>query len=106
MAITLFSTFLIKLNLYCRAEDASNPLPPAVVDQIKLWELERKRLTFSEGVLYNQFLSQQDYEVVKDYAQETGVLLHYSDQKRTVVVHKDGHELVKKFWKRHSKGDR
>lgn len=38
--------------------DAKNPLHPTVVDQIKLWELERNRLTYSDGVLYNQFLSQ------------------------------------------------
>lgn len=35
-----------------------HPLPPTVVDQIKLWELERNRLTYTEGVLYSQFLSQ------------------------------------------------
>lgn len=38
--------------------DSRNPLPPTVVDQIKLWELERNRLTYSDGVLYSQFLSQ------------------------------------------------
>lgn len=38
--------------------DAKQPLPPTVVDQIKLWELERNRLTYSDGVLYSQFLSQ------------------------------------------------
>lgn len=35
-----------------------HPLPPTVVDQIKLWEMERNRLTYTEGVLYSQFLSQ------------------------------------------------
>lgn len=38
--------------------DAKQTLPPTVVDQIKLWELERNRLTYSDGVLYSQFLSQ------------------------------------------------
>jgi len=38
--------------------EAKQPLPPTVVDQIKLWELERNRLTYHEGVLYSQFLSQ------------------------------------------------
>lgn len=33
-------------------------LPPTVVDQIKLWESERNRFTYTEGVVYNQFLSQ------------------------------------------------
>lgn len=35
-----------------------NLLPPTVVDQIKLWEMERNRLIYQEGVLYSQFLSQ------------------------------------------------
>lgn len=38
--------------------EVKQPLPPTVVDQIKLWELERNRLTYSDGVLYSQFLSQ------------------------------------------------
>lgn len=38
-------------------------LPPTVVDQIKLWENERDRFNFSDGVLYSQFLSQQDFQV-------------------------------------------
>lgn len=38
--------------------DVKTPLPPTVIDQIKLWELERNRLTYSDGVLYSQFLSQ------------------------------------------------
>ena len=32
-------------------------IPPTVIDQIALWEAERNRFTFTDGVLYNQFLS-------------------------------------------------
>jgi len=81
----------------------SNGVPPSIVDQIRLWEMERNRLTYNESVLYNQFLSQRDYEVVRDYAQEIGVLALSSDQKRTIVVTKNGHDDVKRFWKKHSK---
>lgn len=38
--------------------ESTHTLPPTVVDQIKLWELERNRLVYSDGVLYSQFLSQ------------------------------------------------
>ena len=38
--------------------------------QIRLWEQERDRFIFSEGVLYNQFLSQADYLTVKNYAEQ------------------------------------
>lgn len=43
-----------------QGENAS-PLPPTVVDQIRLWENERNRFTFTDGVLYSQFLSQVKY---------------------------------------------
>jgi len=86
-----------------RSQNPNNALPLTIVDQIKLWEMERNRLTFNESVLYNQFLSQRDYELVRDYAQDIGVLIHHNDQKRTIVVNKNGHDDVKKFWKRHSK---
>lgn len=86
---------------------ASGPptLPPTVVDQIQLWENERDRFTFTEGVLYSQFLSQADFEVLRDYAQDLGVLTWQNERRRTMVVTKQGHDEVKKFWKRHSKGN-
>ncbi|XP_023290577.1 general transcription factor IIH subunit 4 isoform X2 [Orussus abietinus] len=85
-------------------EAGSQLLPPTIVDQIKLWENERNRFIFSEGVLYSQFLSQADFEVLRDHALSTGVLIWQSERKRTMVVTKAGHDDVRKFWKRYSKG--
>ena len=79
-------------------------LPPTIADQIKLWAIERDRFNFNEGVLYNQFLSQADFEVLKNYAQELGVLVWHNPPRRTMVVTKNGHDDVKRFWKKHSKG--
>ena len=46
-----------------------NPvIPPTITDQIRLWELERNRFKFTDGVLYSQFLSQADFELLRDYA--------------------------------------
>ena len=45
-----------------------NMIPPTIKDQIKLWEIERDRFTFKEGVLYSQFLSQSDFQLLKNYA--------------------------------------
>lgn len=36
----------------------NSALPATVIDQIRLWENERNRFTYTEGVVYNQFLSQ------------------------------------------------
>lgn len=83
---------------------ASSVLPPTVIDQVKLWENERNRFTFTEGVAYNQFLSQSDFITLRDYAQSISVLIWQSERTRTMVVTKNGHDDVKRFWKRYQKG--
>lgn len=85
-------------------EGRKNPLPPTVVDQIKLWENERNRFTYTEGVVYNQFMSSSEFNALRDFAQTQGHLLWQNDRTRTIVVTKNGHDDVKKFWKRYSKG--
>ncbi|CAG5122400.1 unnamed protein product [Candidula unifasciata] len=79
----------------------NNPVIPATIsDQIKLWELERDRFKFSDGVMYNQFLSQSDFELLRNYAKDIGVLTWEMAEKRVIIVTKAGHDEVKKFWKR------
>ena len=75
-------------------------IPPTITDQIKLWEMERDRLQYSEGVLCNQFLSQTDYQMLRQFASDSNVLLWSNDQKRLMVVAKAGHDMVKQYWKR------
>ncbi|KAI4880055.1 hypothetical protein NFI96_019924 [Prochilodus magdalenae] len=52
------------------------------------------------GVLYNQFLSQADFEVLRDRAQGLGVLVWQNAPHRVMVVTPHGHSEVKRFWKR------
>lgn len=85
------------------AISSKTALPLAVVDQIKLWQNERNRFTYTEGVVYNQFLSQADFITLRDYAQSINVLVWQNERTRTMVVTKNGHDDVKKFWKRYSK---
>ncbi|OON20862.1 Transcription factor tfb2 [Opisthorchis viverrini] len=74
-------------------------LPPTLVDQIRLWELERDRFVFQEGCLYEQFSKSADFEMVRDFAKSIGVLLWENPERRLMVVSKAGHEDVRKFWK-------
>lgn len=91
------------MKLVESAVKSKSPLPPTVIDQIKLWENERNRFLYTEGVVYNQFLSQADFITLRDYAQSINVLIWQSERTRTMVVTKNGHDDVKKFWKRYSK---
>ncbi|TPP66248.1 General transcription factor IIH subunit 4 [Fasciola gigantica] len=74
-------------------------LPPTLVDQIRLWELERDRFVFQEGCLYEQFSKSTDFEMVRDYAKSIGALLWENPERRLMVVSRNGHEDVRKFWK-------
>jgi transcription initiation factor TFIIH subunit 4 len=94
------------LNLHAHPKmrkDGLSQLPPTVSDQIRLWEHERDRFTFTDGVLYNQFLSQADYDLVKNYADQLSCVVWSSDERRTLVVSQDGHNSVRKFWRQNSK---
>jgi transcription initiation factor TFIIH subunit 4 len=71
--------------------------------QIHLWERERDRLVLVDGVAYSQFMSSSDFEIIRDFARERGISLWDSDQKKTLVVTKDSHEEVKRFWRKQSK---
>ncbi|XP_050352639.1 general transcription factor IIH subunit 4 [Nymphalis io] len=81
----------------------SSMLPPTVVDQIQLWESERNRFTYTEGIVYNQFLSQAEFGVLREYASRCGFLTWHSERARTLVLTRAAHDDVKRFWKRYSK---
>ncbi|CAL4065151.1 unnamed protein product, partial [Meganyctiphanes norvegica] len=74
-------------------------VPRTVGDQIKLWELERERLEYNEGVLYKDFMSLHDFNLLSNFADSKGVLVFSDERSRTMVVTKKGHPLIKSFWK-------
>lgn len=49
-------------------------LPPTVVDQIRLWQLEGERMTTHSGFLIKDVGSTEDYEKAVRYAEALGVL--------------------------------
>ncbi|EHA27557.1 hypothetical protein CBS147343_4480 [Aspergillus niger] len=70
-------------------------LPPTVVDQIRLWQLERDRVKATSGFLFKDFVSLAEYEAPCRYAEEIGVLAWKSDRKRMFFVTR--HEQVAAF---------
>lgn len=81
-------------------------VPPSISDQIRLWEKERDRYVVTEGYLYSQFLSHNEFEVLRNHARDAGHLIWDNPSKRSMVVSVEGHEDVRLFWKRHKKGSR
>lgn len=88
----------LELDMNCR--DTLQLLPPTVVDQIKLWQLELDRVIGYDGSLYSDFDSPQEYVLLLNYAQDLGVVLWKDDKKRKFFVSKEGNSQVLDFAKR------
>ncbi len=63
-------------------------LPPTVVDQIRLWQIENERMQATPGYLFKDFSSQVDYDACATYADEIGVLAYKNEAKRIFFVTK------------------
>lgn len=62
-------------------------LPPTVVDQVRLWQIENERMKATPGFLFRDFDGgQKEYEGCVRYADEIGVLVWKSDAKRMFFV--------------------
>lgn len=72
-------------------------LPPTVVDQIRLWQLELDRIQSFDGYLFKNFTSQQEYDVLCNYATEIGVLIWQNKPTKRFFITKDGLSQVADF---------
>ncbi|OIW24620.1 RNA polymerase II transcription factor B subunit 2-like protein [Coniochaeta ligniaria NRRL 30616] len=86
-----------------RAAAAANKpvLPPTVVDQIRLWQLENERMATTGGFLFKDFESDAEYQALSGYADEIGVLVWKSDLKRMFFASK--HEQLRDYLKSRKK---
>ena len=76
-----------------------NGIPFTIIDQIKLWELNRNRLAHREGYLYQQFLSEREFDAALSEAKAINALLYAKPTSRLLIVSSEGHDHMKKFLK-------
>lgn len=79
------------------ARDGKPVLPPTVVDQIRLWQLENERMRTHKGFLFKEFESQTEYDKVARYAEEIGVLVWRSDVRQLFFASR--HEQLRDYLK-------
>jgi transcription initiation factor TFIIH subunit 4 len=63
-------------------------LPATILDQIHLWQLERDRMTTTNGFLLKDFANHTEYEAPCRYADELGVLVWKNDKRRMFFVNR------------------
>ncbi|MBE3041073.1 hypothetical protein IMZ48_00485 [Candidatus Bathyarchaeota archaeon] len=87
-----------------RALTGNRPvLPPTVVDQIRLWQLENERMKTTGGFLFKDFDDPGEYEACAGYAAEIGVCVWRSDRRCMFFASK--HEQIRDFLKLRKKAD-
>ncbi|SPO07353.1 related to transcription/repair factor TFIIH subunit [Cephalotrichum gorgonifer] len=87
-----------------RALTSGKPvLPPTVVDQIRLWQLENERMKTTSGFLFKDFDDAKEYEACAGYASEIGVCVWRNDRRAMFFASK--HEQIRDFLKLRKKAD-
>lgn len=61
-------------------------LPPTVVDQIRLWQIEGERMTTWKGFYIKDCGTEEEYTKAVEYAEALGVLRQRFDSKRSFFV--------------------
>uniref|UniRef100_A0A3Q2GAS3 General transcription factor IIH subunit 4 n=1 Tax=Cyprinodon variegatus TaxID=28743 RepID=A0A3Q2GAS3_CYPVA len=96
--VALFSEMLYRFPNVVVAQLTRESVQQAIANGITAQQVPC--FLYFSGVLYNQFLSQADFEVLRDRAQGLGCLVWQDVAHRVMVVTPHGHSEVKRFWKR------
>jgi transcription initiation factor TFIIH subunit 4 len=70
-------------------------LPPTVVDQIRLWQLENERMKTTSGFLFKDFDDHKEYLAIAGFAEEVGVLVWRNDKGGMFFASK--HEQIRDY---------
>lgn len=80
-----------------RSKNINPVLPPTVVDQIRLWQIEGERMKTTAGFLFKDFSNAADFDAPCKYASEIGVLVWKNEARRMFFVTR--HEQIASFLK-------
>lgn len=85
----------------------NNPLlPVTVTDQIRLWERETNRVQPEEGGMLSGFSSGADFALVREYAEQMGVLMWHDADLRKMFVSSNGIQPIRDFIERRVAAER
>lgn len=69
-------------------------LPPTVVDQIKLWQLELDRVHPTRGLLYRDFQNDMEFEKLLGFGEENGIIVWKDVEKKKFFVTTEGSQQI------------
>ncbi|KAI1338941.1 RNA polymerase II transcription factor B subunit 2-like protein [Xylariaceae sp. FL0016] len=89
-------------QMHRHAATANKPLlPPVVIDQIRLWQLDTERMLGTQGFLFKEFEDWREYKEICTFAEDIGVVMWRNDRKGMFFANKV--EQIKDFMKARKK---
>jgi len=90
----------IQSNVHPQAKKSEIAVPETVMDQIRLWEAERNRVSYQRGILYDSFSTLELFNMTVKYAKDNSVFMYSNEEKRCLMVTEQGYEIIKLFLKK------
>ncbi|KAJ3391474.1 RNA polymerase II transcription factor B 52 kDa subunit [Lobulomyces angularis] len=79
----------------------SNPvLPVTVIDQLRLWELEKHRIKAVPALLFSEMSGEQEFNDILEIAKRFNCLVFANKKDRSIVVNSEGGDKVKSEYRR------
>jgi len=89
----------LQANAHPEMRKQDQLVPPTVADQIRLWQMERDRLQKLSGTLYEDFKSLNEFQVVKNFAENNKVLVYSNPTIGTglLVISPEGEVMLREY---------
>jgi transcription initiation factor TFIIH subunit 4 len=81
------------LKSYVLFED----IPEAILNQIEIWDVKRKRIRIVPGYLYSNFLNLVDYQKVVKFCVSKDCMIDRDDEKRMIVIKSEFNDILKDY---------
>lgn len=91
------------LNAHPQMRKRTPVLPETIVEQIRLWENERNRISTDKAYLYDKFPTKDAFLSTVNFAKSIGVFLWSNEQRQTLVARTEGHDEIRNFIKKFTK---
>jgi transcription initiation factor TFIIH subunit 4 len=78
-------------------------IPETITDQLRLWEKEKKRIRFEDGILWADFPTQEVFKSIEAEAIRQRLVLFTDSKGKVIVSHADSMEQMKEIFRQYAK---
>ena len=89
------------LQQHSHPQMGAEGVPVNVIDQVRLWEHERKRMGHQDAVMYEGFASGAEFDALREQATVLGALLWSDPRSRIILAAASGDSALRDYVRKH-----